>query len=78
MTETATVNRPCEGCGVQMMPYEFSRWAVCMGCTKARHRAVVARKCCCGNKRRPTEVKSIGSRSWISCHRCLGQIKQLS
>ena len=46
---------------------------------KARHRAVVKGRCVCQRMLKdPTEVKQIGSRKWISCHRCLGQIKQLS
>lgn len=49
-----------------------------MAVVKARHRAVMNRKCSCGKLKDPTEVKRIGSRSWISCNRCLGQIKQLS
>ncbi len=44
----------------------------------ARHVAVMCSKCRCGSKKDPTEVRSVGSRSWISCFRCLGQIKQLS
>lgn len=69
----------CDGCGAPMSMSEHAAgWTVCLECTKARHRAVLKRKCCCGRKRRPTEVMRTGSRSWISCHRCLGQIKQLS
>ncbi len=44
----------------------------------ARHKAVVIGKCGCGKKKDPTEVRRVGSRSWISCFRCLGQIRQLS
>jgi len=49
-----------------------------MEVVRARHRAVMARKCVCGSKKDPTEVKQVGSRRFISCYRCLGQIKQLS
>lgn len=45
---------------------------------KARHRAVMVKKCVCGNLKDPSEVKRVGSRSFVSCERCLGQIKQLS
>jgi hypothetical protein len=45
---------------------------------RARQRAAFGKGCKCGKKKDPTEVKQIGSRRWISCHRCLGQIKQLS
>lgn len=49
-----------------------------MAVVKARYRAVMNRKCCCGKLKDPTKVNRIGSRSFISCYRCLGQIKQLS
>lgn len=49
-----------------------------MATVKARHRAAMTHKCGCGKLKDPTEVKRVGSRSWISCHRCLGSIKQLS
>ena len=68
----------CEGCNKLLGPVEAYRWAVCLECTKARHRAVVAHKCVCGNKRRPSDVHRIGSRTWTGCFRCLGQIRQLS
>ena len=45
---------------------------------KARHLAVMRRKCCCGKEKDPSEVKGTGSRTWISCERCLGTIKNLS
>ncbi len=44
----------------------------------ARAKAAATKECRCGKKKDPTEVRSVGSRSWISCFRCLGQIKQLS
>lgn len=69
----------CEGCDKPLDPVSVSGgYTVCFSCTKARHKAVLRRKCCCGRQKRPTEVMRTGSRSWISCHRCLGQIKQLS
>ncbi len=49
-----------------------------MATVKARHRAVLTHRCGCGKLRDPSDVKRVGSRSWISCNRCLGQIKQLS
>lgn len=69
----------CEGCDKPLSPVDVAGgYTVCFGCTRARHKAVLRRKCCCGRDRRPTGVMRIGSRSWISCRRCLGQIKQLS
>ncbi len=49
-----------------------------MAVVMARHKAVKTHKCRCGKKKDPTDVKRIGSRTWISCFRCLGQIEQLS
>lgn len=49
-----------------------------MEVVKARHRAVLRKRCVCGKLRDPSEVRRIGSRSWVSCLRCLGQIKQIS
>lgn len=66
----------CEGCGREGL--YLGQYTVCMACTRARQQAVLKRRCVCGNKRRPTEVKAVGSRRWISCHRCLGTIKQIS
>ncbi len=57
---------------------EGSFYGVPMDVVKARHRAVMSHKCGCGKKRDPSEIKRVGSRTWISCFRCLGQIKQLS
>lgn len=68
----------CEGCGNDMDTVGIlQNYTVCFDCTRARQRAVALRRCSC-RKKRPSEVKKIGSRSWISCLKCLGQIKQLS
>ena len=48
-----------------------------MAVVRARHRAAMDHRCHCGKLKDPTEVKRIYSRTWIACHRCLGQIKQL-
>jgi len=69
--------RHCEGCGQELGVFDMG-YDVCMECTKARHRAVINRKCSCGSKKRPSEIHKAYSRTWISCLRCLGQIKQLS
>jgi len=45
---------------------------------QARAKAAFGRGCKCGKLKDPTEVKKAYSRRWISCHRCLGTIKQLS
>lgn len=75
MTEKPT----CEGCNKPLGMLEAMRWNVCMDCTRARARAVANHsRCTCGNKARPTEVMRSGSRTWISCHRCLGSIRQLT
>ena len=69
----------CEACGEEFINLWDSH-NICMDCVKARHRACVNRgKCSCGKKRRvnPT-IHQVGSRTWTSCDRCLGQVKQLS
>jgi hypothetical protein len=69
----------CEACDKPLGVLEAMRWTVCMECTVARARAVQKRRCVCTKRQqRPTDIKRVGSRSWISCERCLGQIKQLS
>jgi len=69
----------CEGCLKELSVLDSCRrYGVCLDCTEARHNAVLKRKCVCGNKKRESEIHKIGSRTWISCLRCLGQIKQLS
>ena len=45
---------------------------------KARHRAAFTHRCGCGKLRDPSAIHKIGSRTWVSCLRCLGTIKQLS
>lgn len=52
----------------------------CMDCVRARARSVAERgRCVCGRARIPNPaIHRIGSRSWQSCDRCLGTIKQLS
>ncbi len=69
----------CQGCLEFLSPSDRAQgYAVCLDCTRARHRAVLKRRCVCGRRRRETEIKRVGSRSWVSCHRCLGQVRQLS
>lgn len=63
----------CTVCGKENL------FDICMECIKARQRAVVYRKCCCGKSKIPDEnIKQVCSRKWIACKRCLGTIKQLS
>ena len=45
---------------------------------KARHRAALTHRCTCGRKCLESEVHEVGSRRWITCHRCLGTVRQLS
>lgn len=76
---TARDAHACDGCGRGLSPIEAVRWRVCMDCTRARHRAVIARgKCKCGGKRREGEVVTQGPRSWIPCRRCLGAIREVT
>jgi hypothetical protein len=68
-----TTERTCQGCGQVLGPMDVGR-DVCMPCTQARHRAVLARRCVCGRFKRPRLVTN-GTREWTSCDRCLGAIK---
>ena len=45
---------------------------------QARAKAAFTKRCSCGSKRDPSEVKQAYNRRWISCLRCLGTIRQLS
>jgi hypothetical protein len=71
----AKTARVCEGCGCALGPLDIG-YSVCLACTRARHRAVLMRKCCCGHRRRPRHV-STPWRAWIACDRCLGTIRQV-
>ncbi len=51
---------------------------ICATCILARQKGVLTKKCACGKQRAPTPVRKIGSRTWISCKRCLQTITQLS
>ncbi len=66
--------RTCEGCDSPLNPIEALHWRVCMPCTQARHKAVLARRCICGAKRRPGTPVSQAGRAWTPCRRCLGAI----
>lgn len=75
---TATTTSICTGCGKPLGAIEALYWEVCLDCTKARNRAFTnGGRCVCRSKR-PSELHKTGSRSWISCLRCLGTIKQVS
>lgn len=70
----------CEGCGLPLNAAFAALVAVsdghpvCMGCVRARHRAVVEGRCRCGRQRREIEVKN-EYRWWMSCQRCLGFVR---
>jgi len=71
----------CVACNTyEMTPVELANgWAVCMDCTRARQRAAMSHKCVCGPKKvRLSPLHRIGSRTWVSCLRCLGQVAQYS
>lgn len=58
--------------------YELETWAgPSMATVMARQRAAFGGGCKCGKLRDPV-TKSNGSRTWLSCLRCLGTIKQLT
>lgn len=65
----------CDGCQKTML---YVGWNVCMDCTRRRHKAVCNRgKCVCRTEKYGRTCKAY-SRTWMSCNRCLGTIKQLS
>lgn len=68
----------CDGCGRTLNPAEAVHWTVCLPCTKARQKAVLSGRCCCGRQRVPGELCAVGSRQWIPCRRCLGMIRQIA
>jgi hypothetical protein len=68
----------CDGCAAPLNPIEALHWSVCMPCTRARQKAVLSHRCCCGPKRVPGELCTVGSRRWIPCRRCLGTIRQVA
>jgi hypothetical protein len=69
----------CEGCLDELTLFDRAAgYRVCFACTKARHAAVVRRRCPCGPKRRPVERDNHLGRRWIACERCLGFVRQLT
>jgi hypothetical protein len=75
----------CIGCDSTLTPVEAAMATdghlICMACVRARAKVATTGRghCTCPKRlKRPTDVKQIGSRRWISCERCLGQIEQLS
>jgi len=68
----------CTGCLKPLSPVEATMWEVCLPCTRARHRAVLSHRCSCGRQRREAPESRIGSRRWVSCLRCLGQVRQIA
>lgn len=77
-TQTIPHYPACEGCGNPMDPMGyFGGYKVCWACTKARHRAVLAKKCCCGTKNRRPRLIATACRTWWGCDRCLGAIRAL-
>lgn len=70
----------CEGCDTPLDTLSLvGGYSVCMPCTKARHKAVLSRKCSCG-KATQEKLCQVGKhgRKWISCLRCLGTVRQVS
>ena len=48
----------------------------CMACIRSRQQAAMDGKCHCGKQRIEGDERSVGSRRWIPCERCLGTIRQ--
>jgi hypothetical protein len=75
----------CETCESTLNPVEAAMATdghlICMGCVRARAKVATSGRgrCTCPKRlKRPTDIKRIGSRAWIACERCLGQIAQVS
>lgn len=64
----------CSGCGGE------SIHDVCWDCVVARARTVAARgRCTCGRRRlEDPRARSVGSRVWYTCRRCLGTTRQVA
>jgi hypothetical protein len=67
----------CDGC---LEPLDgFSKalgYQVCFQCVKARHRALMNKKCSCGRHRR-IAIVDYGHRTVQKCSRCLGFVRQI-
>lgn len=70
----------CPVCGEPADIFAITDGGPCMNCVRARAASVGASgRCVCGRKRIPDpEIHRVYSRSWESCLRCLGTIRQLS
>lgn len=68
----------CPVCGKPADLFAIADGGPCMRCVRARARSAMDHRCHCGNQRIPGGVRSVGSRSWVPCDRCLGTIGQLS
>lgn len=67
----------CEGCEEEFINI-IDQHPICTPCVRARHKAVLARKCVCRSKKHTKECNNGMGRRWLSCLRCLGTVKQLS
>lgn len=72
----------CQACGTPVNAVEWAlaaedHYPIHLRCVDARRRAVARRKCVCRTRKYAVR-KQVGSRAWLSCNRCLGQIQQLS
>lgn len=64
-------------CTACLKPKLVDGYDVCFTCTKARHAAVMRRKCVCRKAdKRPRKV-DLGFRAFETCDRCLGTIRHL-
>jgi hypothetical protein len=71
----------CSVCGGPADIFAIADGGPCMDCVRARAGAVAANgRCVCGVRKRipDPEIHRVGSRTWQSCRRCLGTIRQLS
>lgn len=70
---------PCPVCGEPADIFAIADGGPCMNCVRSRAAAAQDGRCHCGRKAIPDpEIHRVYSRTWQSCLRCLGTIKQLS
>jgi len=50
----------------------------CFDCIKARHKAALTHKCSCPKRLKRPRTVTNKIRTWVSCDRCLGTIRQIS
>ena len=74
-SRTAAIDLTCPVCGKDG-GLSVLDGKPCMACIRSRQQAAMDGKCHCGKQRIEGDERSVGSRRWIPCERCLGTIRQ--